>query len=110
MTFQARWHREAVTDLREGFNWYEEREQALGQALTRAANEAVESVVRSPRVPRLYEHPNLPVGTEVRRIQLTRFNEYSLTYAIVNEAVWILAVAHSKRRSGYWIDRLRTLP
>lgn len=51
----------------------------------------------------------MPAEPEVRRIRLQRFDEYDLVYTVVNDTLWIVAVAHAKRKPGYWVDRLTTL-
>ena len=35
---------------------------------------------------------------------------FRLVYFIVGDVLWVLAVAHDKRKPGYWLDRLSTLP
>jgi hypothetical protein len=69
----------------------------------------VNQALKHPLTPRKYEHPNLPAEPEVRKLQLHRFSEYGLVYSIVNDTFWIVAVAHAKRRPGYWTDRLKRL-
>jgi plasmid stabilization system protein ParE len=53
------------------------------------------------------ERPN--IGQEIekgrRRIVLARF-PYSLIYSTESNDVWILAVAHQRRRPGYWHGRM----
>ncbi|MDB6139543.1 MAG: plasmid stabilization system [Verrucomicrobiaceae bacterium] len=43
---------------------------------------------------------------QTRRVNLApRFGEYYIAYTLVNEKVFILAVAHARRRPYYWLDR-----
>ncbi len=55
----------------------------------------------------LREHPALgrPVGRGLRRALLHRF-PFSLIYSIETDEILIVAVAHQKRRPGYWRNRL----
>lgn len=53
--------------------------------------------VRMPRVPR-----DLPV----RRLAVTRF-PYHVIYLETTEALRILAIAHDRRKPGYWKNRLK---
>ena len=55
----------------------------------------------------LREHPGLgrPVGRGLRRAVLRRF-PFSLIYAEEPDAILVVAVAHQKRRPGYWRERL----
>ena len=57
----------------------------------------------------LLDHPEIgsPVDPDLRRFVLGRF-PFSLIYAAVPETIRILAIAHQRRRPGYW--RSRTAP
>jgi len=54
----------------------------------------------------LCDQPNIgqSVGEELRRIILARFL-YTLIYSIESERIWVIAVAHHRRRPGYWQER-----
>ena len=109
MTGEPRWVPEAIEDLQGGHDWYDEREPGLGQQLAAEVFTVLDQAVRHPFLPRKYEHRGLPAEPEVRKIQLQRFYEYGVVYAVVNDTLWIVAVAHAKRKPGYWIDRLTKL-
>jgi plasmid stabilization system protein ParE len=47
-----------------------------------------------------------PIEADVRRLLLRTF-PYQLIYRVDGEEVRVFAVAHVKRRPGYWQDRLR---
>lgn len=106
MTPKPRWHSAAIQDLEAGHAWYEEREPGLGSALALELDGVVKQALELPLRPRKYEHPQLPAEPWVRKVQLKRFSEYGLVYTVVNDTFWIVAVAHAKRRPGYWISRL----
>jgi plasmid stabilization system protein ParE len=57
----------------------------------------------------LREHPALGrrVGRGLRQALLHRF-PFSLIYSVETAEVLIVAVAHQKRRPGYWRDRIAT--
>ena len=109
MTGEPRWLPEAIEDLQSGHDWYDEREPGLGQQLAAEVFKALDQVVRHPHLLKKYEHPNLPAEPDVRKMQVKRFDEYGLVYTVVNDTLWIVSVAHAKRKPGYWIDRLRKL-
>jgi hypothetical protein len=46
------------------------------------------------------------LGGETRRCLLRRF-PYGLIYALDQDDILILAVAHTRREPGYWRDRLK---
>lgn len=111
MTLKVRWVPDAVADMQAGHDWYAEREPDLGLAQDFAVEvfDAIDTALRFPLAPRRYEHVNLADLAEVRKIQLERFNEYGIVYTVLNDTLWILAVAHAKRRPGYWLDRVHDL-
>lgn len=109
MTLEPRWVPEGIEDLQGGYDWYDEREPGLGQQLAVETFEVLDQAVRHPFAPKRYEHPKLPAEPAVRKVQLRRFSEYGLVYTVVNGTFWVVAVAHAKRRPGYWVDRLKKL-
>lgn len=109
MTREPRWVPEAIEDLQAAHDWYDEREPGLGQQLATEVFKALDQVVSYPFVLKKYEHPNLRAEPDVRKVQLKRFDEYGLVYTVVDDTFWIVAVAHMKRRPGYWADRLKRL-
>lgn len=101
MTGTPRWVPDAIQDLQNGHDWYDEREPDLGQQLAAEVFTVLDRAVRNPLLPRKYEHADLTGEPEVRKIHLQRFDEYGIVYTIVNEIFWVLAVAHAKRKPGY---------
>jgi plasmid stabilization system protein ParE len=63
-----------------------------------ALEEAVEKVLANPEAFQL-------VSGETRHKLIRRF-PYSLLYVIEPDRIRVLAVAHQKRRPGYWRNRL----
>lgn len=56
----------------------------------------------APRI----ELPELAdLDVEIRRAVTRRF-EYGLVYYVRGDVLWVVAVAHSKRRPNYWRARL----
>ena len=55
----------------------------------------------------LRAHPALgtPIGRGLRRALLHRF-PFSLIYSVETDEILVVAVAHQKRRPGYWRDRI----
>lgn len=106
MTHERRWVTDAIEDLQGGHDWYDEREPGLGQQLAAEVFDVLDHAAGRPFLPRKYEHPQLPSEPEIRKIQLRRFDEYGIVYTVVKDTMWIVAVAHAKRKPGYWIDRL----
>ena len=53
--------------------------------------------------PRLLD---VPEDLEIRRALLPRF-PYALVFISTGVEIQVIAVAHTKRRPGYWLDRVR---
>jgi plasmid stabilization system protein ParE len=91
-------HPAAARELIETSTFYDNEVPGLGERFI-AEVERVVSLVA--------ERPN--IGQEIekgrRRIVLARF-PYSLIYSTESNDVWILAVAHQRRRPGYWHGRM----
>ena len=91
-------HEEADVEVNEAVRYYEARAPGLGLLFLASVEEAVEQVLGSPEAWQV-------VGDEVRHKLLRRF-PYSLLYVIEPDRIRVLAVAHQKRRPGYWSHRL----
>jgi len=91
-------HEDAETEMNEAARYYEERALGLGMSFLDAIEEAVDQVLADPEAYQL-------VGDEVRHKILRRF-PYSALYAIEPDRIRVMAVAHQKRRPGYWCYRL----
>lgn len=78
---------------------YESQRSGLGDEFLEEVGRAVEAVAQSPdRWP--------PNGEDTRRYLLHRF-PYGLVYMVREDSVVIVAVAHLRRRPGYWRHRIR---
>jgi hypothetical protein len=95
---------EVPDELAEAVLWYEARRQGLGTEFLDEVQATVPLIGKRPRsFPRLQDvDPTL----EIRRALLARF-PYALVFLVREGEVRILAVAHAKRRPGYWLSRVR---
>ena len=91
-------HRSARTELDEAITYYEQQQAGLGLALQTAVERAVRRIQQNPQLGAPYK------TTELRHFILQRF-PYGLFYAETKDAVWIVAVAHGRRRPDYWRRR-----
>jgi plasmid stabilization system protein ParE len=96
---EVRFHRLAVREYEDTRTWYERRREGLGDAFTDEVDRAISRIARSPtRWPVVF--------VRFRRVRLRRF-PYLLYYHVANDSLaLVLAVAHARRRSGYWRRRL----
>ncbi len=94
----------AELELEEAEDWYEEQRPGLGDDLAAEVDRALEIPRETPETwPRWPGSPPVPC---LRRFLLTRF-PYALAYVAERDRVVVLAVAHGKRRPGYWFHRLK---
>ena len=88
----------AYEELREAIVWYlAEAGQRQAEALSRDID---------ARLALLMQHPQLgtPGASNMRRMPLRVF-PYTLHYRVEGAIIRIFAVAHQKRRPGYWRNR-----
>jgi plasmid stabilization system protein ParE len=95
---EVRFHRLAAQEYREARAWYEHRRSGLGDSFITEIDRAVAWVANQPE--------RWPVFRDrFRRVRLRRF-PYALYYRVVDPTqVIVLAVAHNRRRPGYWLRR-----
>ena len=91
-------HEDANAEVIEAAHYYEGRTSGLGQMFLLDIEAAIEQIRSNPEGFEL-------IGTEVRHKLLRRF-PYSLMYAIEPDRLRVVAVAHQRRRPGYWLHRL----
>lgn len=92
-----RFHPDAVSEAERARDWYAERSLRAALAFLAELDRAIASVVEGPERWPEYLH-----GT--RRYVFPRF-PFALVYRVVDSIVEIVAIAHGRRRPGYWGDR-----
>jgi hypothetical protein len=93
----------AEEETQEAALWYEDRRAGLGLEFLAAVDAGVQRIRNDPFAFALLE--SLPEEQNVRRFLLKRF-PYAIIYEIAMDEIRILAVAHTRRRPGYWKKRL----
>jgi toxin ParE1/3/4 len=91
-------HPEAVAEAQIAREWYEARSPAAGHLFLAELDRAIESIAEAPRRWAKYRF-----GT--RRYLMRRF-PFGVIYRISERDVEILAIAHGRRRPGYWRERV----
>jgi plasmid stabilization system protein ParE len=94
----VRFHSQAALELEEAADYYEVRRRGLGRLLLDEVEQRVAHIRRYPSSGAPYKE------TTFRHAILNRF-PYILFYMERSELLWIVAVAHAKRRPGYWQGR-----
>jgi toxin ParE1/3/4 len=91
-------HREAEAEMRAAVAYYDGQREGLGSEFLEEVERAVGRIAQTPRAFSLHGDEGL------RRHNLRRF-PYSIFYLELEELIWIAAVAHQRRRPGYWARR-----
>jgi toxin ParE1/3/4 len=94
----AVFHHLAEAEYLAAIDYYERQRRDLGLELQAEVERAIEAIQRDPERFPLYE------GENARQYILKSF-PYSVIYAELEESIWIAAVAHHKRKPGYWARR-----
>lgn len=89
----------ASLEFQEAVRWYETQRTGLGADLFDAVNETFRFLQTKPQA-------GNPISTDAqtRRLLVRRF-PYQVVYRVRPAEIVIVAVAHLKRRPGYWKNR-----
>lgn len=91
------YHPLAKLELQESARWYNDKMDGLGLELLLEVKSAESKIQKNPDTWQNYEE-----GT--KRFLLKRF-PYGIIYLMTADRIQIIAVAHCKRKPGYWKKR-----
>lgn len=95
----VRFHRLAIREYEERRTWYERRREGLGDAFRDEVDRAVARIAKSPnRWPVVF--------VKFRKVRPRRFPYLLYDHVVDASLALVLAVAHARRRPGYWKRRL----
>jgi plasmid stabilization system protein ParE len=94
---RVRFHPEAAAEAERAQGWYEERSVFAAGGFLQELTRAIQRISLAPE-----RYPTAEHGT--RRIVLEQF-PFTVFYVVRRDEVFIVAVAHHKRRPGYWAGR-----
>lgn len=103
MTKPVRFDREAEDELAAAVDWYESQRHGLGLDRLQVIDEALSRIGEAPLQFPL--PPSIPSELGVRTCSIKRFL-YSVVFLELPAEIRVLAVAHTRRRPGYWRSRL----
>lgn len=95
---RVEFHEAALKEIVAAETWYSERSPFASESFEACIDHALAFIAEHPLASPAHVH-----GT--RRKVLLRF-PFSLIYLIDGEVLLVLALAHQKRRPGYWRKRL----
>ena len=87
----------ATKDYEDACVWYQARSERAADRFEEAVERALDDIVEAPE--------RWPSCDRRHRYHLLRKYPYSIVYRLVDETVVVVAVAHARRRSGYWKGR-----
>jgi toxin ParE1/3/4 len=90
-------HPEAEREFREAALYYDLRVAGLGEKFLSEIKSTTELLIEQPKIGARID-PNL------RRLLLGRF-PYSVIYSVEETTIRVIAIAHQRRRPGYWRTR-----
>jgi len=90
---------EARRELLEARDYYDEQRRGYGERFVEAVEREFELLLQ-------FENIGKSVGGGVRRRTLSHW-PYGVYYRLRGDELIIIAVAHHRRRPGYWRSRLR---
>ena len=91
-------HKEADAEVSEAAMYYEKKSEGLGFSFLIELNRCLDQIIANPKSCQF-------MSKEIHRKPFNRF-PYSLLYAIAQDRIEVVAVAHQKRRPNYWRARL----
>jgi toxin ParE1/3/4 len=91
-------HPLAESEYLAAVDYYEQQRRGLGLDLQAEVEQALAAIQQDPQRFPVYEEE------DVRQYIIKRF-PYSVVYAELEDRIWIAAVAHHKRKPGYWARR-----
>jgi toxin ParE1/3/4 len=89
----------AADELTAGVRWYESQRLGLGADLFDAVSATIERIEQQPEIGATAQDDR-----RTRRALVERF-PYQVVYRLDQDEILIVAIAHLKRRPGYWKHR-----
>ena len=94
-----RFHPEASHEYREQVQYYESRRQGLGREFVAEVERTIGRVCLFP------ERYRVEVIPDIRSLSVPGF-PVRVIYIVIDDWVQVLALAHTRRRTGYWATRI----
>jgi plasmid stabilization system protein ParE len=89
---------QAQEEINEAFDWYFKRSREAADAFLTEIGASLEQIASRPQLYPAY-------SKNTRRRILANF-PYSVIFQEKDDVILIVAVAHAKRRPGYWRERI----
>jgi toxin ParE1/3/4 len=90
-------HPDATAETDPAVRWYRERSATAAERFVREINQAIDRILEAPQ--------RWPTGFRgTRKVKLPCF-PFLLIYRESDHTLAVLAIAHGRRRPGYWSER-----
>ena len=99
MSARLEFHPEAAAEFDAALRYYGERREGLAASFLAAVRAATDLAAATPLAGHAF-------SAGARRLLVPGF-PYAVLYAVEPDVVFVLAVAHTRRRPGYWRGRGR---
>ena len=96
---------EALTDVEEAAEWYEDQRSGLGAELLDEFNSCLAAAIETPGSGSL--SGTTAEGNAIRRYRLNRFRRYAILMAVIHDMPTVVAFEHSSRQPRFWKDRVK---
>lgn len=90
----------AIREFEAAVRWYTKQNPSAAVHFRNAVNETVETILERPRT-----FPEMAPG--VQRALCRRF-PYAVVFCLFPDTLYVVAVAHGKRKTQYWRRRVPT--
>jgi toxin ParE1/3/4 len=94
-----RFHPAAEAEFYAAIDWYAARDTNAAADFAALVRHAVQLIVELPQA-----WPTWP-GRDGLRVRVLRRFPFSIIYSVESETMVVVAVAHHRRRPGYWLHR-----
>jgi plasmid stabilization system protein ParE len=95
----SEFHPQALQETENAVAWYAERSMRAAKRFVEDMGAAVAAIGETPERWSRFDG-------EARRTLLRRY-PYVVVYRVLTDLIQVLAVAHGRRRPGYWRERLK---
>jgi len=92
-------HEEAMAEAQAAYEWYVTKNPAAAEGFINELDQAIEQIGRQPNIAG-------PHVAETRRYVMRRF-PFTVVYREQERIIEVIAVAHGRRKPGYWKERLK---
>jgi plasmid stabilization system protein ParE len=95
---RVRLRRAASRELRDAIGWYRERNEEVAERFAAEVKRTLEHIEQFPSTGAFV--PGVP-DLDVRRLPVHNF-PYHVVFIRLPDRISVLAIAHNRRRPGYW--------